>query len=230
MKDNIQLSNLGGWVSIHRSLIISPLWLSEKFTRGQAWVDLFTLANHNEGYIRVRGNRIPIERGQVGWSQLSLSIRWRWSRSKVNNFLNELEKDGKIKHQKTNVSTIITITNYDLYQQNNQQKNNQKSSKTRQTNTNNNVNNEENNNNQNNKSFLPPPLQEIKSFFIQMKSNVEEAEKFTNHYESNGWKIGINPMMNWQASAQNWIKRTENFMSNKINKQPSNFISHDSDF
>lgn len=29
-----------GWVSIHRQLCENDLWLSEPFTRGQAWVDM----------------------------------------------------------------------------------------------------------------------------------------------------------------------------------------------
>ncbi len=32
-----------------------------------------------------------------------------------------------------------------------------------------------------------------------------EGEKFFNYYESNGWKVGKNPMKNWKAAANNWI-------------------------
>lgn len=32
----------------------------------------------------------------------------------------------------------------------------------------------------------------------------EEAEKFWDFYESNGWKVGKNPMKDWKAAARNW--------------------------
>jgi len=94
----------------------SDLWKSEPFTRGQAWVDLLLLANHKEGFIRARGIRIDILRGQVGTSQVELAKRWKWSRGKVKRFLNELEVDQQIEQQKDNVSSLITITNYNQYQ------------------------------------------------------------------------------------------------------------------
>jgi len=50
----------------------------------------------------------------------------------------------------------------------------------------------------------------IIQFFISEKSNKEEAQKFWNHYESNGWLIGgKTPMVDWQASARNWIIRSK---------------------
>jgi len=105
-----------GWVRLNRQLLTHDLWLAEPFTRGQAWVDLFALANHEQGTIYVRGNRVVIERGQVGWSELSLAQRWQWSRGKVRRFLNELETAQQIVQQKTFITTVITICNYERWQ------------------------------------------------------------------------------------------------------------------
>jgi hypothetical protein len=56
-----------GYIKLWRRLKDSDLWLKEKFTRGQAWVDLLMLANHREGHIRKRGIRIDLKRnGMVG--------------------------------------------------------------------------------------------------------------------------------------------------------------------
>lgn len=50
----------------------------------------------------------------------------------------------------------------------------------------------------------------IIDFFLSQKSTKKEALKFWNHYESNGWLIGgKSPMIDWQASAKNWISRSE---------------------
>ena len=102
-----------GWAKIHRTILESTLWVEDKFTRGQAWVDLILLANHTEGYLRVAGEKIPILRGQTGWSIEKLSLRWQWSRGKTERFLNELETSKQIVQQKTSRTTVITIINYE---------------------------------------------------------------------------------------------------------------------
>lgn len=56
--------------------------------------------------------------------------------------------------------------------------------------------------------FHPPDLEEVKNFFkekVRAKDHDTEAQKFFNYYRSNGWKIGKNPMLDWQAAADNWI-------------------------
>ncbi len=131
-----------GWISIHRKLISSDLWLSEPFTRGQAWVDLLGLANHKDGFIRVRGINITVNRGQVGWSEVRLAERWKWSRSKIRRFFKELETRQQIEQQKNNVTLILSIVNYDAYQQKDSKKDSRKTAEDQQKDTNNNVNTE----------------------------------------------------------------------------------------
>ena len=50
---------------------------------------------------------------------------------------------------------------------------------------------------------MPPTKDEVRNFFKKMnfKSNPDE---FFNFYESNGWKVGQNPMKNWHSSAENF--------------------------
>ena len=107
---------MDGWFSVWRKLFDNDLWLSETFTRGQAWIDLIGLANHDDGYIRIRGNKVPVLRGQVGWSETKLQERWKWSRGKVRRFLKELKAEQQIEQQTNNITSLITITNYDIYQ------------------------------------------------------------------------------------------------------------------
>lgn len=107
-----------GYILLHRAILDNPMWLAEAFDRARAWIDLLLLANHADSYFRVRGVRVDIKRGQVGHSAVTLAKRWRWSRGKVKRFLNELEKDQQIVQQKNNVTTLITIINYDAYQKN----------------------------------------------------------------------------------------------------------------
>lgn len=105
---------------VNRGLLSSDRWLSEPFTRGQAWIDLFGLANHADGFIRVRGLKIPVKRGQLGWSQLKLSERWSWSRNKVRRYLKELEENQDITietiQQKARATSLITVIKYNQWQ------------------------------------------------------------------------------------------------------------------
>lgn len=103
---------------INRTLLNSDRWLSEKFTRAQAWIDLIGLAQHTKGFFRVRGIKVDLNRGQLGYSQLSLSKRWSWSRNKVKRYLKELENDGDLIQQNNTVTTVITVKNYNLWQGN----------------------------------------------------------------------------------------------------------------
>lgn len=109
---------MDGWISIHRKIVENPLYFSEPFTRMQAWIDMLIIANHKEGFFFVRGNKVIVKRGQIAYSQESLSERWKWSRWKVNKFLNDLEQQKQIVQQKNKVTTLISIVNYNLYQKN----------------------------------------------------------------------------------------------------------------
>lgn len=99
-----------------RSIMDNPLWTAEPFTRGQAWVDMLMLANYKTGFIRVRGILVEVPRGYLGWSQNELAKRWKWSRGKLFRFVSELQKTDMIMiPQKTNVSSLIQIVNYEKY-------------------------------------------------------------------------------------------------------------------
>lgn len=106
-----------GWIKIYRQITENPLYFSEPFTKMQAWMDLLVIANHKDGIINVRGNIIRVKRGQVGHSERTLSIRWQWSRSKVRNFLEYLKKEKQIEPQKNSVMSLITILNFEMYQE-----------------------------------------------------------------------------------------------------------------
>jgi len=105
-----------GWIKLHRSSFNNKLYFSEKFTRWQAWADLLLIANHTIGWVRTRGIKQEVLRGQIGHSMPILMKRWTWSKGKVSRFLNELQYEHQIVMQKTNITTLISIVNYNKYQ------------------------------------------------------------------------------------------------------------------
>ncbi|UBB90718.1 transcriptional regulator [Candidatus Kaistella beijingensis] len=61
-------------------------------------------------------------------------------------------------------------------------------------------------------SKIPPEFPEVQMYFEEKDSTKLEAEKFYNHYESNGWLVGgKSKMKNWQAGARNWLLNSKKF-------------------
>jgi hypothetical protein len=118
-----------GWILLYRKLSDNKLWTCEQFSRGQAWVDLLLLANHDNSFFYIRGNKINVSTGQIAWGEVKLSERWRWSRTKLRKFLNDLEKEQQIIQHKGGIIQIITIQNYEEYQKKVQQTGQQKDSR-----------------------------------------------------------------------------------------------------
>lgn len=50
-----------------------------------------------------------------------------------------------------------------------------------------------------------------------------ESQKFFNYYESNGWKVGRNPMKSWTAAMTNWRANWQSgiYGNNQTNSKPS---------
>lgn len=57
-----------------------------------------------------------------------------------------------------------------------------------------------------------PLLSEVRTYFIEQKWPILEAEKFFNYYSSNGWLVGgKTPMQSWKPCAKNWMLNTGKF-------------------
>ena len=106
-----------GWIKLHRQLAENPLWLLKPFSEGQAWVDLLLITTFDKGFIKTKnGTVIKLHRGECGYSKLTLADRWGWSRGKVSRFLSLLESEEMIQQKIVSKTTIISILNYDDYQ------------------------------------------------------------------------------------------------------------------
>ena len=51
--------------------------------------------------------------------------------------------------------------------------------------------------------FVKPTLEELKAYIAENGYSFS-AEAFMDYYESNGWKVGRNPMKSWQATCRTW--------------------------
>jgi uncharacterized protein YdaU (DUF1376 family) len=44
------------------------------------------------------------------------------------------------------------------------------------------------------------------AYFAELNMPAAEAQRFTDYYTANGWRVGRNPMKDWKAAARNWRK------------------------
>ena len=203
-----------GWVPISRQLQDHWLWNDKPFSKGQAWIDLIMLANHEEVKKPYKNKITTFERGTVSLSLSELSNRWGWSRHKVRDFLNTLKTDAMLDIKRTGKITAIVIENYAFYNDVQNAKGQKKDEKRtvcgQFADTNNNDNND--NNIYNNKNararerFVAPTIDEVRAYCTERNNSVD-AQRFVDYYTANGWMVGKNKMKNWQAAVRTWERQ-----------------------
>lgn len=105
-----------GYIKLHRQLQDCWIWTEDRFSRGQAWVDMILMANHSDKKVIFKEGIITVERGQFITSIRKLADRWQWSVNTVRKFLTILESDGMITRESNSKRTVICITQYEKYQ------------------------------------------------------------------------------------------------------------------
>ncbi len=223
----IYIDDNKGWISVYRNIQDCWIWKDDVFSRGQAWIDLLLLANHEDKKILFNGQLTVVERGQRITSIRQLCDRWKWSNRKVVNFLELLESDGMLVKKSDSKATLITIENYDKYQNVENKKATAKRqtriSEATETHTNNNYKqliNNDNNIGEKSNRFIPPTLEEVKAYCLERKNNVD-AQKFIDHYTTANWYRGKTKIKDWKACIRTWEqnnKQTANTSTTKPNK------------
>lgn len=71
--------------------------------------------------------------------------------------------------------------------------------------------------------FHPPDMTEVKAYFAEKGGTNAQAERFFTYYESNGWRVGKNPMKKWKAAASGWISRDKEQASG-YNRKPTETV------
>jgi hypothetical protein len=106
-----------GWVKTHRSVFEHPRFAGKEFSEREAWIWLCTMAAWKDTRQFVSGSMIVVPRGALCVSLRQLQTVWGWqSEKRVRTFLKGIEQDGMIGRNTDAAKTLITITNYELYQ------------------------------------------------------------------------------------------------------------------
>lgn len=54
--------------------------------------------------------------------------------------------------------------------------------------------------------FIKPTVDDVRAY-CQERNNTIDPENFVDYYESNGWRVGKNPMKDWKACVRTWERR-----------------------
>lgn len=214
----------GGYYIKARCIQDSDIFYAPPVVR-ELWDWLLMNANHS----RSKYSGYTIERGQLfrSYKEILDGLSWRVGWRKESYTENQLKKSMKNLRESQRITTrkeprgiLITITNYDYYQD---PKNYEKDKEGTTEGTNestieeprkeptvalsinkNDKNyNPENGSNTRVKKFVVPTLEEVRAYCLE-RGNSVDAETWYNNYTAKGWMIGNNKMKDWKASVRLW--------------------------
>lgn len=55
--------------------------------------------------------------------------------------------------------------------------------------------------------FRPPSLDEVKAYCAE-RGNRVDPQRWMDYYQSNGWRVGKNPMKDWRAAVRSWERNS----------------------
>lgn len=139
--------NAEGWIKLHRKLLDNPVTMKDT-DHLAVWIYLLLNASHNEHPALFRGEKIMLKPGQLITGRKSIALALHIDESKVERILKSLKSEQQIEQQTSSKNRLISITNWEFYQQseqqNEQQVNNKRTTSEQQVNTNKNIKNGKN--------------------------------------------------------------------------------------
>ena len=199
------MANNTGWIKIHRS-ILNWEWFDSANT---FIVFMYCLirANHKENDWK----GITVERGTFITSYRKIATETGLTVQKVRTALANLQTTHELTLKPTQSYTLVSICNYDFYQDEgdlkqhiNQHTIHLQSNKQITTNKNEKkLRSKETYIVPPKNKFIKPTKAELDAYCEKMNYNVN-TEKWLAHYNSNGWKVGKNPMKSWQSALTTW--------------------------
>jgi len=205
--------------------ILNWRWFSDPCTR-DVFIYCLLKANWKDGNWR----NVAYKRGQFITSLPTMSEELGFSVRNIRTALEHLKSTGELTDKTTNKFRIITVINYDKYQNNDRQTDKQPTGNRHSTDSQPTADKEykeykeyKNSSSKNKPTTEPPTKEEIKEFVKSHKLNVN-VEKFIDYYSMTDWKRNGN-IINWKNALRYWHK-TEKA---KTEEKPKTEASYDID-
>ncbi len=176
----------GGWLKNHK------LWVF--------WSWCLVKASHKECDLVVGCQQVHLMPGDFVFGLNKASEELDMSVRSIRTIIDFLRNSQNMTIKTTNKYSVISITNWGIYQseeiQNDNQNDKRPTNDRQQTRM---YKNEKN-------IFIIPTVEQVREYCIQ-RGNKIDPEKFVAFYESNGWLVGKNKMKKWKAAIITWEKR-----------------------
>jgi hypothetical protein len=203
-----------GWICIHRKLLEWE-WYSDINTK-TLFIHCLLRANHKPK----KWQGIDVPAGSFITGRKVLSAETGLSEQQVRTSLTRLKSTSDITITSTSKYSLLTLTNWASYQdqqinQPSKQPADQPASNQQSTSNQPASNHKQQCKQLNNETkkigrFAKPSFDDLEKYKQEKTLNLD-SQAFLNHYDSNGWKVGKNPMKDWQATARNWATRQSGF-------------------
>jgi hypothetical protein len=214
------MQNNNGWIKVYRQLLDNPVVCKDS-NHLAVWMYLLLNATHTDFDMMFKGKRITLKPGQLITGRKSISEKLVISCSMVQRILKMFEIEHQIEQQGSNRNRLISILNWNEYQQveqpTEQPSNNKRTTDEHLANTNKNIRIKELKNVKKDSNdivgkpptekFIKPTLEQVKDYCRERKNTVD-PESWIDHYISNGWLVGNAkaPMKDWKAAVRTWEK------------------------
>jgi hypothetical protein len=205
-----------GYVREWRKTLDSQVFANAELYKVWRWCNL--RANWKESWVSVRTGRgetqVKLQPGQFIFGREEASKQLRMKPSSVRNRIRKLVDMGNLDIQPDTHFSIVTVVNYELYndheiiegQQTGTAKDNQRTTKGQPKDTEKNSKNSKHSKKGNTASRFTPPTVEEVTTYCKERNNGVDAQRFVDFYSSKGWMVGKNRMKDWQASVRTWEK------------------------
>jgi len=185
-----------GWLQNHK------LWAF--------WCWCLMKASHKEFDIIVGCQNVHLIPGEFVFGLKAASKETKISIQSIRTLLDFLKTSRNLTIKSTNKFSIISIVNWNTYQQEENEINTQINKQlTNNQQTTNNKQECKELKNVNNNIFIRPSFEEINQYCKERKNQVN-PQTFLDHYTGNGWMVGKNKMKDWKAVVRTWESRGGN--------------------
>lgn len=208
------MAGLNGFVKLHRKMIEWG-WYSDCVVK-DVFLHIIMTANYAPG--QYMGHELKPGDAIIGLKKLSSELGF--SIQQVRTALKKLESTGEISIFSTNRFSIASVENWAFYQcedddSNKRATNEQQTNNKRATNEQQHLKKERKKEGKKERNiFSSPSLQEVEQYCHE-RGNRVDAQKFISYYESNGWKVGKNPMKDWKAAVRTWERSESGYQMQK---------------
>ena len=229
-----------GWIALERGILDHRLLGPKKpYSYFEAWCWLLFEAAwkpRRKGVVNPHGARVVInlQRGQLSHSLRFMAEAWGWTVKRVRSFLQLLQRESAVGLEKGTprgtVQTVITICNYEHYQNAERAKGTAKGTpRARQGHKLEQVNKEtkESKKEKTGKMLLPDDWHPSNSHYdLAASKGLSREEVLEAGCEMRDWSLGNGERRNnWDSVFSNWIRRNANkFRGNKHHENPERSV------